>query len=74
MMEDSLITFTNHINFLHRIIKFALESSSREAHFLDGTVCKDVDSITTDLFSKPTDTHHNTSTLQAATVAIARQG
>ena len=55
--EGSLITFTNHINPFHRNIKFTSEHSSCEANFLDVTVRKDVDSITTDIFLKPTDTH-----------------
>ena len=55
--EDSLVTFTNHINSFHKTIKFTSEHSPREAHFLDVTVRKDMNSITTDLFSKPTDTH-----------------
>ncbi|XP_030842371.1 uncharacterized protein LOC115924431, partial [Strongylocentrotus purpuratus] len=55
--EDSLLTFTNHINSFHRTIKFTSEFSAHQTHFLDVTVRKQGNSLTTDLYSKPTDTH-----------------
>ena len=62
--ENSLGTFINHINSFHRTIKFTSEYSHQQAHFLDVTVRKNNDTLTTDLYSKPTDTHqylHSTS-------------
>ncbi len=55
--EDSLLTFINHMNSFHRTIKFTSEYSPHQAHFLDVTIRKEDNLITTDLYSKPTDTH-----------------
>ena len=55
--ENSLGSFTNHINSFHRTIKFTSEVSHHEAHFLDVTIRKEEDTLITDLYSKPTDTH-----------------
>ncbi|XP_041461177.1 uncharacterized protein LOC121412433 [Lytechinus variegatus] len=55
--EDSLHTFIDHINSFHRTIKFTSEFSQQETHFLDVTVQKKPNGITTTLYTKPTDTH-----------------
>ena len=54
---SSLNAFFDHINSFHRTIKFTWEHSLHQAHFLDVTIRKDDSSLTTDLYSKPTDTH-----------------
>lgn len=62
--EESLLCFIDHINSFHRTIKFTSEYSPHEAHFLDVNVRKENNSLTTDLFVKPTDKHqylHSTS-------------
>ncbi|XP_041453719.1 uncharacterized protein LOC121406911 [Lytechinus variegatus] len=55
--EDSLHTFIDHINSFHRTIKFTSDFSQQETHFLDVTVQKKPNGITTTLYTKPTDTH-----------------
>ena len=54
---SSLNAFFDHINSFHRTIKFTWEQSLQQTHFLDVTVRKDLNTLTTDLYSKPTDTH-----------------
>ena len=54
---SSLNAFFDHINSFHRTIKFTWETSLKQTHFLDVTVRKDLNTLTTDLYSKPTDTH-----------------
>ena len=55
--EDSLLTFIDHINSFHRTIKFTSDFSQQKTHFLDVTVEKKPNGITTNLYTKPTDTH-----------------
>ncbi|XP_041472561.1 uncharacterized protein LOC121421826 [Lytechinus variegatus] len=55
--EDSLHTFIDHINSFHRTIKFTSDFSQQETHFLDVTVQKKPNGITTTLYTKPTYTH-----------------
>ena len=55
--SHSLDNFIDHINSFHRTIKFTSEYSLHQAHFLDVTIRKKDSEITTDLYSKPTDTH-----------------
>ena len=55
--DESLHTFTDHINSFHRTIKFTSEISYEQVIFLDVTVRMEKDTLTTDLYTKPTDTH-----------------
>ncbi|PIK56435.1 hypothetical protein BSL78_06679 [Apostichopus japonicus] len=55
--EDSLLTFINHINSFHSTIKFTSDYSHQQVNFLDVTVRKEHGSLSTDLYTKPTDTH-----------------
>ncbi|XP_072026492.1 uncharacterized protein [Amphiura filiformis] len=55
--EDSLHTFLNHVNSFHRTIKFTSELSHHQVNFLDVTIRKENDSLVTDLYTKPTDSH-----------------
>ena len=62
--EESLHTFINHINSFHRTIKFTSEISHQQVNFLDVSIRKEHDTLITDLYTKPTDTHqylHSTS-------------
>ena len=47
----------DHMNSFHRAIKFTSEYSTTETHFLDVVICKEENSLITDLFVKPTDKH-----------------
>ncbi|XP_063954030.1 uncharacterized protein LOC135153802 [Lytechinus pictus] len=49
--EDSLHTFIDHINSFHRTIKFTSDFSQQETHFLDVTVQKKPNGITTTLYT-----------------------
>ncbi|XP_071504653.1 uncharacterized protein [Diadema antillarum] len=55
--EESLHTFIDHINSFHRTIKFTSDFSQEETNFLDVTVRKESNHVTTTLYTKPTDTH-----------------
>ncbi|XP_041472690.1 uncharacterized protein LOC121421956 [Lytechinus variegatus] len=55
--EDSLHTLIDHINSFLRTTKFTSDFSQQENHFLDVTVQKKPNGITTTLYTKPTDTH-----------------
>ena len=55
--EESLHTFINHLNSFHSTIKFTSDFSHQQANFLDVTVMKGTNRITTTLYTKPTDTH-----------------
>jgi hypothetical protein len=55
--EESLHTFLNHINSFHSTIKFTSEFSHNQVNFLDVTIRKENNTLTTDLYTKPTDTH-----------------
>ena len=62
--EESLHTFINHINSFHRTIKFTPEISHQQVNFLDVSIRNEHDTLITDLYIKPTDTHqclHSTS-------------
>ena len=63
--EESLHTFINHINSFHRTIKFTSEiSHHQQVNFLDVSIRKEHDTLITDFYTKPTDTHqylHSTS-------------
>ena len=56
--EDTLDSFINHLNGCHESIKFTDEKSTTQVHFLDTTVIFKDNGITTDLYTKPTDTHN----------------
>ncbi|PIK58179.1 putative tyrosine-protein kinase, partial [Apostichopus japonicus] len=55
--EDSLLFFINHINSFHSTIKFTSDYSHQQVNFLDVTVPKEHSFLSTDLYTKPTDTH-----------------
>ena len=55
--EESLIEFIEQINNVHPKIQFTAEWSDRSIAFLDVTVTIEEGRLTTDLFTKPTDTH-----------------
>ena len=55
--EESLITFLEEINLFHPTIRFTAEWSRESVTFLDTKVIRNGDSLVTDLFTKPTDTH-----------------
>ena len=56
--EDELREFIEYLNNLHPTIKFTSEQSSSSVAFLDTTVSIKDGKISTDLYVKPTDTHH----------------
>lgn len=56
--RDSLDQFVRHLNTVHDTIKFTMEVSSRQVHFLDMTVQLEGPSISTTLYQKPTDTNN----------------
>ena len=55
--ENSLVEFVALINSYHPTIQFTAEWSNRSIAFLDVTVTLEEGRLTTDLFTKPTDTH-----------------
>ena len=55
--EDKLHTFINHINSFRRNIKFTSEISPQQVNFLDVSIHREHDSLITDLYTEPTDTH-----------------
>ena len=55
--EQRLREFVDHLNSSHPSIKFTSEWSFRSIAFLDVMVTLDQGRITTDLYTKPTDTH-----------------
>ena len=56
---EDLISFISHLNDCHPSIKFTADISREKVHFLDTTVIlNDDNTITTDLYCKPTDTHN----------------
>ncbi|XP_072042799.1 uncharacterized protein [Amphiura filiformis] len=55
--EDSLHTILAHVNSFYRTIKFTSELSHHQVNFLDVTIRKENDSLVTDLYTKPTDSH-----------------
>ncbi len=66
--QESLEVFLHEINTYHPTIKFTAEQSTDRVSFLDTTVILEGDTLVTDLYTKPTDTHHiNTSHQRAAT-------
>ena len=54
---DKLFEFTEYINSLYPTIKFELVYSESELHVLDLTLRLEGGFITTDVYSKPTDSH-----------------
>ena len=55
---DELHEFLEYVNDFHQTIKFTVEQSMQEIHFLDITIYKDdTGLIQTRLYSKPTDAH-----------------
>ena len=62
--EESLHAFTNHINSFLITIKFTSEISHQQVNFLDVSIRTEHNTLITDLYTKPTDTHqylHSTS-------------
>lgn len=55
--QESLTTFLEQINAFHPTIKFTAEYSTEKVSFLDTTVFLDGNTLYTDLYTKPTDTH-----------------
>ena len=55
--EESLKQFLEHLNSAHRTIKFTAEYSTNKVNFLDVEVIRRGDTLLTDLYVKPTDTH-----------------
>ena len=56
--EDELNAFVNHLNSCHDTIKLTMESSKTEIPFLDTLVRLKNNRITTELYTKPTDSHN----------------
>ena len=55
--EEKFLTFVEHLNASHHSIKFTTEHSTTSVHFLDTTIHLLDGIITTNLHTKPTDTH-----------------
>ena len=55
--EEDLMQFIQTINSHHRMIKFSAKWSSDSVTFLDTKVISDGTNLTTDLYTKPSDTH-----------------
>ena len=55
--EESLKEFLDYLNSCHPTIKFTANYSPKSVEFLDVKVIRHGDSLVTDLFVKPTDTH-----------------
>ena len=55
--QDSLDEFINYINSCHATIKFTANYSPNSVNFLDVTINKSPQGISTDVYCKPTDTH-----------------
>jgi hypothetical protein len=57
--ENTLLDFVNYLNNAHHSIKFTLEYSTTQVHFLDTTVSRDplTGKLIFDLYTKPTDSH-----------------
>ena len=55
--EESLQEFLSYLNSAHPTIKFTAEYSEKSINFLDVTVLKEGNHLSTDLYVKPTDTH-----------------
>ena len=53
----SLLKLQDTMNAMHPTIKFTFDSSNETTHFLDVTLTLNNGKITTDLYTKPTDTH-----------------
>ena len=56
--EDELNTFLNYLNNLHPTIKLTCDHSNHSVSFLDTKVILNDGHLTTDLYTKPTDTHN----------------
>ena len=55
--EHKLNQFVEHLNSCVESINFTMEASSKEIPFLDVLVRLDQGRLSTDLYSKPTDSH-----------------
>ena len=55
--EDSLKQFLKKLNSVHHTLKFTADYSTEKINFLDVTVNRVGDTLKTDLYIKPTDTH-----------------
>ena len=55
--EEALKEFIAYLNSSHPTIKFTADYSFETINFLDVTISKDGDHLSTDLYIKPTDTH-----------------
>ena len=53
---DELNTFIKILNDLHEDINFTMEINNETLSFLDILICKEKCNITTDIYSKDTDT------------------
>ena len=54
--EEALQEFLSHLNSAHATIKFTAEYSEESINFLDVTVLKEGNHLSTDLYAEPTDT------------------
>ncbi len=56
---ERLEKFLKFVNSFHETISYTWDYSANQVSFLDVTICKEVGGgISTDVYSKPTDTHH----------------
>ena len=55
--EEKLNEFFEYLNEFHPTIKFEMEKSFNKINFLDVTVSKNKNKLSTDLYTKETDTH-----------------
>jgi hypothetical protein len=55
--QETFDDFVTHLNQSHTSIKFTSEQSNKEVSFLDTKVILHNNRLTTDLYTKPTDTH-----------------
>ena len=55
--REKLESFLEDLNTFHQTIKFTWEISYKEIYFLDAMVTLENGCFTTDIYSKPTDTH-----------------
>ena len=56
--EEKLLEFVDFLNSAHHSIKVTVENSKEVVNLLDVQVIKQGNKVVTDLYTKPTDTHH----------------
>ena len=55
--EENLNEFFEYLNQFHPTIKFTMEKSFKKINYLDVTVSKNNNKLSTDLYTKETNTH-----------------